>query len=324
MGFIIQLLLAVALGDFLGRKHLGKWALLFGAGCSILIDLPSFFHDPIDTYGREHAHDWSHSFFGIILYTLCITGLAFLRKQEPIVFIRIAVPIFITHLLFDISNTNGAPLLFPFFDDLINIQGISRFDPIIGLPLGLSFLLTYRKARTKWSKRALFFVLCYTLSSHGLSLQARYSIAPMLIQMGFPENDIQITNPTFFPLLRRVSVKDEDDRYAITYFSPFSSRPPRVFVKQSIHNPQIDSLLQSSLGQRLVQISSSMIFIKRIENRYIFSDIRFGGFTDPWESSLHVQSILEKGSAQPLEYLYFYPKTPLFDDLQEGWKFLFP
>ena len=142
--------------------------------------------------------------------------------------------------------------------------------------------------------------------------------------MGFTEKHMQITNPTFLPLLRRISVKDDNERYAIAYFSPLSSRPPRIFVQQSIHNPQIDSLLQSALGQRLVQISSSMIFIKRLENRYIFSDIRFGGFIDPWESSLHVQSILEKGSAQPLEYVYFYPKTPLFEDVQEGWLILFP
>ena len=67
-----------------------------------------------------------------------------------------------------------------------------------------------------------------------------------------------------------------------------------------------------------------MIFIERGSNQYLFSDIRFGGFVDPWESPLRLRSNLDKGSALPLEHVYVYSKTPILEDIQQGWMLLFP
>ena len=109
--------------------------------------------------------------------------------------------------------------------------------------------------------------------------------------------------------MRRITVK-ENNRVAVSYVGPLTTRPPRVYVRESIANRQVSSLINSALGQRFLQVSSSMIFMERRNNQYLFSDIRFGGFVDPWDSPLRLRSILDKGSAFPLEHVYVYSKTP--------------
>lgn len=323
MGFLIPILLAMHMGDLFGKESFGRKSMLIGAFFSLLLDLPSFGSDTLDLFDREHAHNWSHSIFAVILYVLIIMGLSFLGKKEPFPLLNVAIPVFFVHLLFDAGTTNGMPLFFPFSEQAIGWDVISRFDIIIGTTLFISTIFIYRFPIFK-SQYTLFFLSCYTLFSLGLSLQARQSVLPILSQMGFPSQNIHITSPSLLFPIRRVTAIDPNHRLAVSYVSPFSIRPPRFYVRESEYNPQIFSLLQSDIGQRLLQISSSMIFIERVDNRYLFSDIRFGGFHEIWDSPLRIQSIIDKGSALPLEHVPFYSKTPLFEDLSEGWNFLFP
>ena len=81
MGILLHILLALIVSDAFGRKHLGRWALILGAGCSILLDIPSFFYDSVDIFDQLHSHNWSHSIFGITLYMLILSGIAFAAKK---------------------------------------------------------------------------------------------------------------------------------------------------------------------------------------------------------------------------------------------------
>ena len=324
MSILLHILLAMVVSDAFGRKHLGRWALLLGAGCSILLDIPSFFYDSIDIFDQLHGMNWSHSAFSVTLYTLICSGIAFAQRKSPLLYLRVVVPVFVIHLYFDISTTNGIMLLFPISMDPVQIYGFSRFDPIIIIPLIITLLLTYNVPRDTISKRTLSFLLFYSLLAHGITQQARQTITPIIEQMGFSAEKMHISTPSFVFPLRRVTVKDDQNRVAVSYVSPFTIRPPRVYVRESIANPQVSSLLNSALGQRLLQVSSSMIFIERGSNQYLFSDIRFGGFIEPWESPLRLRSTLDKGSASPLEHVYVYSKTPILEDIQQGWMLLFP
>ena len=324
MGIVLQILLAMVVSDAFGREHLGRWALLLGAGCSILLDIPSFLYDSIDIFDQLHGMNWSHSAFSIILYTLICSGIAFAQKKPPFMYLRVTIPVFIIHLYFDISTTNGIMLFFPISMEPVQIHGFSRFDPIIITTLVIALLLTYKSPRYTISKKILSFLFFYSLLSHGITQQAKQTITPIIEQMGFSADKIHISTPSFVFPLRRVSVKDSNNRIAVSYVSPLTMRPPRVYVRESISNPQVSSLLNSDLGQRFLQVSSSMVFIERGNNQYLFSDIRFGGFVDPWESPLRLRSILDKGSASPLEHIYVYSKTPILEDIQQGWMLLFP
>ena len=324
MGFLILILLAMHVGALFGRESFGNKSMLFGAFFSLLLDIPFLWWDSLDLFSREHAHNWSHSVFAVILYSLITMGLHFFRKKDPFPLLKIAIPVFVFHLLFDACTTNGMPLFFPFSQMAIGWDVISRSDIIVFTTLLISSFFIYRVPHLFKSQYTLFFLSFYGLSSLGLSLQARQTVTPVLSQMGFPAQNIHITSPSLLFPLRRVTAADQNHRFAVSYFSPFSTRPPRVYVRNSEYNPQITSLLQSDLGQRLLQISSSMIFIERVDNRYLFSDIRFGGFHDTWDSPLRIQSIIDKGNALPLEHVSFYSKTPFFEDLSEGWSFVFP
>ena len=323
MGIILHILLAVVVSDAFGRKALGRWALLLGAGCSIVLDIPSFFHDSIDIADQLHGMNWSHSIFSIILYILLCSGVAFAQKKSPFLYLRVVIPVLVTHLYVDLSTTNGVMMLFPISTEPVVLHGFSRFDPIIIIPLMIALLLTYKTPRDFISRRIVFFLFFYSLLSHGITRQAEYTITPIIEQMGFTAENIHIATPSFVFPLRRVTVKDQN-RVAVSYVSPFNTRPPRVYVQESVSNPQVSSLLNSALGQRFLQVSSSMIFIEREDNQYLFSDIRFGGFVEPWESHLRLRSTLDKGSALPLEHVYVYPKTPILEDIQQGWMLLFP
>lgn len=324
MGIIIHIIIAIIVADTFGRKTLGRWALLLGAGCSLLLDIPSLFHNSIDIFDQNHGTNWSHSLFGITLYTLIFTGISFAQKRHPFYYLRVVVPVFIIHLLFDFSTTNGITLFFPIWNTPIQHHGFSRFDPLIIIPVFVALVRTYKKPRIHWSRRVLFFLISYALLAHGLSLQAKKTVAPMLAQMGFLPEKINITAPSYVFPLRRITVQDDAHRFAIAYVSPLTLRPPRIYVQESVWNPQVESLLNSTFGQRLLQVSSSMIFIERENNKYLFSDIRFGGFTEPWISPLRLQSLLEKGNALPLEHVYVYSNTPLIEDIQKGWTLLLP
>ena len=323
MGILLHILLALIVSDAFGRKHLGRWALILGAGCSLLLDIPSFFYDSVDIFDQLHSHNWSHSLFGVILYMLILSGIAFAQKKSPLLYLRVAGPVFCTHLYFDISTTNGIMLLFPISSSPIQFHGFARFDPIIIIPLLATLFLTYKIPRDTLSQKTLFFLLSYSIFAHGITLQAKKTIAPIIEQMGFSSQNIHVSTPTFVFPIRRITVKD-NNRVAVSYVSPFTTRPPRVYVRESISNRQVSSLINSALGQRFLQVSSSMIFTERRDNQYLFSDIRFGGFVDPWDSSLRLRSLLDKGSASPLEHVYVYSKTPILEDIQQGWMLLSP
>ena len=324
MGILLHTLLAMVVSDAFGRKHLGGWALLLGLGCSILLDVPAFFYDSIDIFDQHHGMNWNHSLFSVTLYILIFSGIAFAQKKSPLIYLRVVVPVFFCHLYFDFSTTNGIMLFFPISTESIQLHGFSRFDPLIIIPLLIAFISTYRIPRETISKRTLLFLLFYSLLSHGVTQKAKYSVSPIIEQMGFSADKIHISTPSFVFPLRRITVQDNKNRVAVSYVSPFTTRPPRVYIQQSISNAQVSSLLNSAIGQRFLQVSSSMIFIERESNQYLFSDIRFGGFVDPWESPLRLRSTLEKGSALPLEHTYVYSKTPVLEDIQQGWMLLFP
>ena len=324
MGILIHILIAIIVADTFGRKTLGRWALLLGAGCSLLLDIPSLFLDPLDIFEQTHGANWSHSLFSITLYTLVCTGISFAQKKSPLHYLQVVIPVFVIHLFFDISTTNGITLFFPIWNTPIQMHGFSRFDPIIVTPLLIALVRTYKIPRTYWSKRVLIFLCSYSLFAHGISIQAKNSIAPMLTQMGFPSDKIHVTTPTYVFPLRRITVQDDAHRFAVAYVSPLTFRPPRIYVRERIWNPQISSLLSSAKGQRLLQVSSSMIFIERENNKYLFSDVRFGGLMEAWNSPLQLQSVLDKGNALPLEHVYVYSNTPLSEDIQQGWNLLLP
>ena len=129
MGILLHILLAVIVSDAFGRKHLGRWALILGGGCSIMLDIPSFFYDSVDIFDQLHAHNWSHSLFGITLYMLILSGIAFAQKKSPILYLRVAGPVFCTHLYFDISTTNGVMLLFPISLVLFSFMVLHALTP---------------------------------------------------------------------------------------------------------------------------------------------------------------------------------------------------
>ena len=314
----------MVVADAFGRKHLGRWALLLGAGCSLLLDVPSFFYDSLDVFDQLHGMNWSHSAFSITLYMLVCSGIAFAQRKPPLLYLRVVVPVFIAHLYYDLSTTNGILLFFPISRDPVQLRGFSRFDPMIIIPLVTTLLLTYKTPKDFVSKRTIMFILCYSFLSHGITLHAKHTITPIIQQMGFSADEMHVTAPSFVFPMRRVTIMDNKDRVAVSYVSPFTTRPPRVYVRESISNPQVSSLMNSALGQRFLQVSSSMVFIERGSNQYLFSDIRFGGFVEPWESPLRLRSSIEKGSALPLEHVYVYSKTPLLEDIQQGWTLLFP
>ena len=126
MGILLHILLALIVSDAFGRQHLGKWALILGAGCSLLLDIPSFFYDSIDIFDQLHGMNWSHSIFSITLYMLIFSGISFAQKKSPLLYLRVVFPVFITHLYFDISTTNGIMLFFPISMEPVQIPGFSR------------------------------------------------------------------------------------------------------------------------------------------------------------------------------------------------------
>ena len=123
--------------------------------------------------------------------------------------------------------------------------------------------------------------------------------------MGFTSQKIHVSTPIFVFPIRRITVKDNNK--SLSHMFLHSQLVLHVYMyERSISNRQVSSLINSALGQRFLQVSSSMIFMERRNNQYLFSDIRFGGFVDPWDSSLRLRSILDKGSALPLEHVYVY------------------
>ena len=270
----------------------------------------------------NHAQHWSHTPAAILPIGLIFTGLLSITLKNWQQLGVLVFTVLTVHVFLDAISTNGILLLYPFSYSLFCLEGLADFEPILFLCFLLGAILAYKKRNLYWNRRALIFGTCYLLFSCGLSIQAKKTLTPMLNQMGFSRDSLQVTNvPYIFPL-RRITAKDARNRFAIAYFSPFSLRPPRIWVRKSEVNAQTKSLLQSSLGQNLLYRSHSMVFVERVNNRYIFSDVRHGSFSDPWFSPYQAQSIIMKGVPGPLFYTQSYSRNTFFDDVDKGWQLL--
>ena len=318
-----QILVGAVVSDLLGRKYFSHKALLLGAGCNLALDLLSFFPTQYENNSLNHAQHWSHTPMIVVLLgiILCIAFSALLKNWQRIVILVFSV--LTLHMLLDLISTNGITLLYPFSNALFHVECFAHFEPLLFMVALVGSIFAYKKLDLRWNQRVLTVGLGYVFASYGLSLQAQQTLTPMLNQMGFSRDSLQVTNVQYFFPLRRITAKDAKNRFAVAYFSPFSRRPPRIWVRRSEVNAQTKSLLQSSVGQRLLHRSHYMVFVERVNNRYIFSDIRHGSFSDPWFSPYQVQSIIMKGVPGPLFYAQSYSKNTFFDDVDKGWRLLF-
>jgi len=317
-----QIFIGAVIADLLGRKTFSRKAFFIGAGCNLLLDVISFLPSRYEEIMLNHAQHWSHTPAAILALGIVFTAVLSIKLKNWQQIGILVFTILTVHVVLDTMSTNGILLLYPFSHSLFHIECLAHFEPILFVGFLLGAIIAYKKRNLYWNRRILIFGACYLIFSYALSMQAKRTLTPMLNQMGFSRDSLQITNVPYIFLLRRVTAKDARNRFAIAYFGPFSLRPPRIWVRKSEVNAQTKSLLQSSLGQNLLYRSHSMVFVERVNNRYIFSDVRHGSFSDPWFSPYQAQSTIMKGVPGPLFYTQSYSRNTFFDDIDNGWQLL--
>ena len=322
MDIVSQLLLGISISYVFFHTYLGMWGYLTAIVCILLMDIPPLFSHPHLFHGMNHAQGFSHSIWMLVLLLLIALPIGHFFLKRALSLCLLCISIFMIHVVVDMSSS-GVALFYPLFDISFALQSVSRFDPLILLVLSSGLLLSFFTMRSIWCKTALIIFSLYILLAHIISLYAYQTLAPVFVQIGYSKESIHLTTPPLFSFVRRLSVRNENKRFACTFFSPFQKRIPEIYTKESIQNAFIDNILQSENGIFFKQFTQDMILVERQKDRFVFLDARHGSFLDPWDSPFQGHVDLQK-EKHTLIFSPSLPRPPFRDEIPQGWEVLFP
>ena len=324
MDIVSQILLSICFSYAFFYKIFGYWTILIAFLCTIIIDIPPFFTHSDLFDGLDHAESFSHSLFMMLILGSIGAGIGFFIFKKARAFISLVCLNYTVHVLIDLSASNGVTLLAPLSTYAPAFQSLSRWDAFFIFPLLLGISLSLIFSKIKWAQFSFVYTLFYVLSAHLLSIHAYKSTASIFKQIGFSPKNIHITTPPLFFFTRRLSVKDTQNRFACTFYSPFLQRPPEIFITTSVDNALIKTLLNNKEGTTFSKFTHDMTLVQIKNDSLFFFDARHGSFIDPWASPYRAYASANQTQNPSLTISQNLPRRPFRDEIPQAWKLLFP
>lgn len=283
MDSLTQIVLGASVGEAVLGKKVGNKALLYGAIAGTIPDLDVVFGNYTDTIIAIEIHrGFSHS----ILFTIMMAPILgwMVNKIErkfnlgwkpwSLLFFWCLL----THPILDAFTTWGTQLFWP-LDISLAFNSIFVIDPLYTLPFLICTILVIFYKRD--SKRR------FRINIYGLSFSTFYLFTTLFIKhvatsqfkkalddQGIKYTKISTRPSPFNTVLWNANI-DTQGAYLIADYSFFDSKPIQ-FKSYPKRRDLSNELLKFTGVQRLIAISEGWYILEKIEDNWVFNDLRFG------------------------------------------------
>jgi inner membrane protein len=290
---ITHIALGACIGEVLGKRQLGKKALVLGALAQSIPDFDFVFSLWLDPASNALAHrGFTHSFLFVILISLilAVTAQRSWGKSDTsfsfwFTFLGLQT---LVHVLLDAFNAYGTAWFEPFSHYRVSFHTLFVADPFYSIPLGIAFVMLVmlrldNPSRVYWASVGLILSSLYLGYGVFNKFDIDEEVKTDLVVQNIPHEQYFTTPTPFNNWLWFVVASNEAGSF-VGYRS--------VFDDQSHLDlqffPRNDSLLRYADDQeevsRLKRFSQGYYTVELAGDTLIFNDLRFGqmlGWQDP-------------------------------------------
>jgi inner membrane protein len=296
MDSITHITLGVALGEVMGRRAIGRAALIVGAAAQSLPDIDFFAFLWTSTSEDLLAHrGFTHSIAFIVLVAplLALIASRYLSgRWQPawnfsflqwLTFFGVQLTI---HDFIDAFNAYGTGWFEPFSHVRVSFQTLFVADPFFTLGTWLACLaILFLKSGDRRRSRLVWCGIAWSV------LYLGYAVSNKIAVENAVRNDLDSQNISYQRLLTTPTplntwlwwvVAEEADGFRVGFRSRFDSKPSTLvrFV------PKNDSLLRDLYNQDIINLkrfSEGYYTVEKRGDTLVFNDLRFGqyGWNDP-------------------------------------------
>lgn len=285
MDTITHIALGACLGEVLGKKQIGKKALVWGAAAQNIPDIDFLAALWMDPSANVLAHrGFTHSIFFVILISLLLAwsvqrswGKATTSFSFWITFFGLQTLI---HIMLDAFNAYGTAWFEPFSHQRVSFNTLFVADLLFTAPLVVACLLLFawrpdRKSRIYWAMGGIIISSLYLGYGMFNKFDVDEEVKAKLAAQEIPY-DQYFTTPTPFNNLLWFVVASNESGSFVGYRSVFDRRS-----NLDLHFfPRNDSLLRRASDQeevgRLKRFSQGYYTVELDGDTLIFNDLRFG------------------------------------------------
>jgi inner membrane protein len=280
-----QIALGAAVGEAtLGRK-IGNKAMLWGGICGTIPDLDVLANPFLDGVTQLGFHrGFSHSLvFAILIAPLLGVLLSRLYRNLQVGWQSwgwLAFWAVITHPLLDLFTNYGTQLFLPFSNYPAALSSIFIIDPVYTLIL-TGAVLWARRLKADSPKRQKIIIYALLLSTAylftGLSIKL---VVESRIRNSLEQREITFdriySNPAPLTIFLWQIIVDDGEGQWVTTYSVFDGDEISPFQYVPKNRQLIEPYLNQPAIQKLMWFSRGYYHVKKVDNRLIFCDLRFG------------------------------------------------
>ncbi len=285
MDSLTQVVLGAAVGEAVLGKKVGNRAMLWGAIGGTIPDLDvllKFFVDDITS--TEMHRGFSHSLiFAVLIAPLLGWVATKLHKKLQNVSLKnwswMFFWIVVTHPLLDAHTSWGTQFFWP-FEYRLAYQNIFVVDPLYTIPFLILVVVAMFHKRTN-PRRKLFNNAGLIISSSYMVLTLVFKgVSHVAFQDELEHKKIEYveldTKPTPLNSILWNAFVETDSGFRIAYFSLFDSQDITFSNEFKKNHELLEPYMNQKVIMQLIKISAGWYYIEKVDDAFLFWDIRFG------------------------------------------------
>ncbi len=322
MDTVTQVVLGAAVGKAGWGKRFGSRALKWGAICGIIPDLDvvsrAFGPWSFLEYHRGVSHSLVFS-LGLSLVMGPILWRLYRRKEPLSNWITLIFFCTVTHPLLDIFTSYGTVFFWPFSAERFALDGVAIIDPIYTLVLAFGLIYPFDRRRSfslsalRVSRLALFLSTAYLLFGLMANHRVRRVASQSLGKLGVHPVRIRALPLPFSLFYWRVIAQTEE---GVLYVSHYRLGRGRI-VRWASEKDSVGLEVRAAMGDPRVRLfvwfADRWVSYRKVGNKLIISDQRYGRIVEPFQSFWRVEGIFSGGEVS----FYFVRSRLRFDEVIE-------
>ena len=285
MDSLTQVVLGAAVGEAVLGKKIGNRAMIWGAIGGTIPDLDVFLKYFVDEITNTEMHrGFSHSLVFAILIAPILGWVAkkLHRKLKDVSLKNWSWMFFwivVTHPLLDAHTSWGTQFFWP-FEYRLAYQNIFVVDPLYTIPFLIFVVVAMFYKRT--NPRRKFFNRAGILISSSYMLLTLFfkGVSHICFQNELEHKNIEYveldTKPTPLNSILWNAFVETETGFRVAYFSLFDSQQIKFSKEFKKNHRLLNPYMDQKVVKQLIKISAGWYYVDKIDDRFLFWDIRFG------------------------------------------------
>ena len=285
MDSLTQVVLGAAVGEAVLGKKIGNRAMLWGAIGGTIPDLDVFLKYFVDEITNTEMHrGFSHSLLFAILIAP-ILGWVAKKSHKKLKDVSLKnwswmfFWIVVTHPLLDAHTSWGTQFFWP-FEYRLAYQNIFVVDPLYTIPFLILVVVAMFYKRTN-PRRKFFNKAGILISSSYMLLTLVFKgVSHIAFQNELEHKKIEYveldTKPTPLNSILWNAFVETESGFRVAYFSLFDSQQIKFSKEFKKNHELLNPYMAQKVIQQLIKISAGWYYVDKVDDGFLFWDIRFG------------------------------------------------